>query len=283
MLNCHRVRGAGNRDTPPPQVRILLWVDREKIMKKYLKSKLKYIPGLICLIIEMGISGAYSQLDYLAIITRVGLIFAYISFAAFDMLKAIQWLPLILIALSLMSVRNKWQSIESKKLNTIKSSYTTKIKSPVYPKLPDCKDLKNWRKEICDARIEKLQLEYSKALELYNSQLINSELKSQTATVELTWYDQQPILIYVLLMCGMSWVTLIATPKLGEAKKEIPKQKTDWEKLIKQFIDTKGKTIETYCAENGIAQSTFKRYKKNYETRNKKSETKLRLIEKRGA
>ena len=62
------------------------------------------------------------------------------------------------------------------------------------------------------------------SLEKYNSRVITTETKSENAKVELDFYDQQPIWIYVFLTCVMSFLTLISTP---EEKKEIKTDKKD--------------------------------------------------------
>ena len=54
--------------------------------------------------------------------------------------------------------------------------------------------------------------------------MITTETKSENTKVELDFYDQQPIWIYVFLTCVMSFLTLISTP---EEKKEIKTDKKD--------------------------------------------------------
>ena len=191
---------------------------------KYIESKIKYLPTFTCLIVEMGVSGYFTPIDGFWIFTRVGLVLVFVSLVIADQIKTIQWLPLALIALSLMSIRDKWQAIEKEKLTSVKSDYVTKVKPPEKPVLADCKDLTKRRKSECDSNNKELQLTYNKALEKYNSRVITTETKSENTKVELDFYDQQPIWIYVFLTCVMSFLTLISTP---EEKKEIKTDKKD--------------------------------------------------------
>lgn len=179
---------------------------------KYIESKMKYLPTFTCLIVEMGISGYFTPIDGFWIFTRVGLVLVFVSLVIADQIKTIQWLPLALIALSLMSIRDKWQAIEKEKLTSVKSNYVTKVKLPKEPDLADCKNLTKWRKSDCDSNNNKLQLTYNASLEKYNSRVITTETKSENVKVELDFYDQQPIWIYIFLTCVMSFLTLISTP-----------------------------------------------------------------------
>lgn len=171
----------------------------------------------MCLIVEMGVSGYYTPVDVFWVSTRIGIVLVYCALVIADNVKTIQWLPLVLIALSLMSVRDKWQAIEKEKITGIKTDAKTSVKEPKEPKLPDCEGLVKWRKDECDSKIEKLQLAYNKSLKEYNSWIRQSETKIQNATVELSWYDQQPVWIYICLVMAMSWLTLVSTPEETEA------------------------------------------------------------------
>jgi hypothetical protein len=245
--------------------------------------KSKYYTGLALIIFECLVSGAYTPIESTWVLLRAGLVFVYIVSAYVDRkesINVISYLPLAMIILSLLSVDNKWKSLESEKLKTVKKEHVTKIKAPVGPVLPNCENLTKWRLDECQKKTEKLQLTYNAALEKYNSIVINSESSIRAAKVELTFTDQLPIFGYILFICVLSFINFKATPnpEIKELKKELPKQKIDTEKLVENFIGLRGKTIETYCFENGLAVSSFKRWKKNYETRLKKSETKVRLL-----
>lgn len=248
--------------------------------------KKKYYTGLGLIVFESIVSGVYTPIDATWFILRAGVVAVYLIAAIVDSKESknvIAWLPVATIALSLLSVDSKYKSLEDAKLKSVKSGYVTSVKPPEKPALPNCKGLIKWRLDECQAKAEKLQLAYSQALEKYNSRVIRSETKIETAKVELSFQEQIPVFIYVFFICGLSFVSFVATPKdeiKQVANANLPQVKIDKNEVVKNYLDTKGKTIETYCLENGIPVSTFKRWKKNFETHIKKSETKLRLIKK---
>ena len=248
--------------------------------------KKKYYTGLGLIVFESIVSGAYTPIDATWFILRAGLVVVYLIEAIVDTKESsnvIAWIPIATIALSLLSVDNKYKSLEDAKLKSVKSDYVTNVKLPAKPVLPNCEGLTKWRLDECQKKIEKLQLAYNVALEKYNTRILRSETKIETAKVELTFQEQIPIFIYVLFICGLSFISFAATPRV-EMKQvtntNLPQAKIDKNEVVKNYLDTKGKTIETYCLENGIATSTFKRWKSNYETRMKNNETKLRLVKK---
>lgn len=248
--------------------------------------KKKYYTGLGLIVFESIVSGAYTPIDAIWFILRAGLVVVYSIAAMVDTREStnvIAWIPIATIALSLLSVDSKYKSLEEAKLKGVKSDYVTSVKPPANPVLPNCEGLTKWRLDECQKKVEKLQLAYNQALEKYNSRIMRSETKIETAKVELTFQEQIPIFIYVLFICGLSFISFAATPRMETrqaANSNLPTVKIDKNEVVKQYLDTKGKTIETYCLENGIPVSTFKRWKKNFETHIKKSETKLRLIKK---
>ena len=248
--------------------------------------KKKYYTGFGLIVFESIVSGAYTPIDATWFILRAGLVVVYLIAAIVDTKESsnvIAWIPLATIALSLLSVDSKYKSLEDAKLKSVKSDYVTNVKLPAKPVLPNCEGLTKWRLDECQKKIEKLQLAYNVALEKYNTRILRSETKIETAKVELTFQEQIPIFIYVLFICGLSFISFAATPR-AEMKQvtntNLPQAKIDKNEVVKNYLDTKGKTIETYCLENGIATSTFKRWKSNYETRMKNNETKLRLVKK---
>ena len=251
--------------------------------------KKKYYTGLGLIVFESIVSGAYTPIDATWFILRAGLVVVYLIAAIVDTKESsnvIAWIPIATIALSLLSVDNKYKSLEDAKLKGVKSDYVTSVKPPANPVLPNCEGLTKWRLDECQKKIEKLQLAYNVALEKYNTRILRSETKIETAKVELTFQEQIPIFIYVLFICGLSFISFAATPRAEikqAANGNLPTIKIDKNEVVKNYLDTKGKTIETYCLENGIATSTFKRWKNNYETRMKNNETKLRLIKKETA
>ena len=248
--------------------------------------KKKYYTGLGLIVFESIVSGAYTPIDATWFILRAGLVVVYLIAAIVDTKESsnvIAWIPIATIALSLLSVDNKYKSLEEAKLKGVKSDYVTSVKPPANPVLPNCDGLVKWRLDQCQAKAEKLQLAYSQALEKYNTRIMRSESKIETAKVDLTFQEQIPVFIYILFICGLSFISFAATPRAEikqAANSNLPTVKIDKNEVVKQYLDTKGKTIETYCLENGIPVSTFKRWKKNFETHAKKSETKLRLIKK---
>ena len=79
---------------------------------------------------------------------RAGLIVVYAISAMVDRKESvyvISWLPLATIVLSLLSVDNKYKSLEAEKLNNTKSDYITSVKAPLAPVLPNCDNLTKWR------------------------------------------------------------------------------------------------------------------------------------------
>ena len=251
--------------------------------------KKKYHTGLGLIIFESIVSGAYTPIDATWFVLRLGLIVVYIISAFVDRkesINVIQWLPIATIALSLLSVDNKYKSLESDKLKSLKSDYITSVKAPTLPALPNCEGLTKRRLDQCQSKTEKLQLAYNQALEKYNTRIIRSESKIETVKANLNFQEQIPIFIYVFFICGLSFISWVATPK-DEIKQavnaDLPTVKIDKDEIVRRYLGTHDKTIETYCFENGIATSTFKRWKKNYETAQKKSETKLRLFKKESA
>lgn len=248
--------------------------------------KKKYYTGLGLIIFESIVSGAYTPIDATWFILRAGLVVVYLIAAIVDTKESsnvIAWIPIATIALSLLSVDSKYKSLEETKLKGVKSDYVTSVKPPANPVLPNCDGLVKWRLDQCQAKAEKLQLAYSQALEKYNSRVMRSETKIETAKVELSFQEQTPVFIYVFFICGLSFISFAATPRMEPkqaANSNLPTVKIDKNEVVKQYLDTKGKTIETYCLENGIPVSTFKRWKKNFETHMKNNETKLRLIKK---
>lgn len=186
-----------------------------------MNSKIKYLPTFGCEILEMGISGYFTPVDGFWISTRIGLLVVFWLAAFAENIKLIKWLPIILIALSLMSIRHQWQDIEQTKLKNLKYDYVTKIKEPSRPRLEDCdKHNKSWAIDNCQKRNYGLSVKYDLAVAQYNARVIKSETKIESAKVSLDWYDQQPVWIYVFLICGMSWLTLVSTPseKIVEEK-----------------------------------------------------------------
>ena len=248
--------------------------------------KKKYYTGLGLIVFESIVSGAYTPIDATWFILRAGLVVVYLIAAIVDTKESanvIAWIPIATIALSLLSVDSKYKSLEDAKLKGVKSDYVTSVKPPANPVLPNCEGLTKWRLDECQKKVEKLQLAYNQALEKYNSRIMRSETKIETAKVELTFQEQIPIFIYVLFICGLSFISFAATPRTEikqAANGNLPTIKIDKNEVVKNYLDTKGKTIETYCLENGIPVSTFKRWKKNFETHMKNNETKLRLIKK---
>lgn len=248
--------------------------------------KKKYYTGLGLIVFESIVSGVYTPIDATWFILRAGLVVVYSIAAMVDTREStnvIAWIPIATIALSLLSVDSKYKSLEEAKLKGVKSDYVTSVKPPANPVLPNCEGLIKWRLDECQKKTEKLQLAYNASLEKYNTRIMRSESKIETAKVELTFQEQIPIFIYVLFICGLSFISFAATPRAEikqAANSNLPTVKIDKNEVVKQYLDTKGKTIETYCLENGIPVSTFKRWKKNFETHIKKSETKLRLIKK---
>lgn len=246
--------------------------------------KKKYYIGLGLILFESIVSGAYTPIDTTWIILRAGLIVVYAISAMVDRKESvyvISWLPLATIVLSLLSVDNKYKSLEAEKLNNTKSDYITSVKAPLAPVLPNCDNLTKWRLDECQKKVEKLQLVYSTSLEKYNSRVINSEKNIQLASVQLTFREELPVWLYVIFICVLSGISFAASPKTEEKEKPVqaPKKEINKDEIVKRFFDTKGKTIETYCFENGLAVSSFKRWKKDFETRMSRSETKVRLFE----
>ncbi len=175
--------------------------------------KVKYLPTFGCLIVEMGISGYFTPVDGFWISTRLGLLVVFGFAVLAENIKLIQWLPLVLIALSLMSIRHQWQDIEQAKLKSLKSDYVTKVKEPSRPRLEDCdKHNKSWAIDNCQKRNYDLSAKYDMAVSQYNFRVIKSESKIESAKVSLDWYDQQPVWIYVFLICGILWFTFVSTP-----------------------------------------------------------------------
>ena len=248
--------------------------------------KKKYYTGLGLIIFESIVSGVYTPIDITWFILRAGLVVVYLIAAIVDTKESanvIAWIPIATIALSLLSVDSKYKSLEDAKLKGVKSDYVTSVKPPANPVLPNCEGLTKWRLDECQKKVEKLQLSYNASLEKYNTRILRSETKIETAKAELTFQEQIPIFIYVLFICGLSFISFAATPRMEvkqAANPNLPTVKIDKNEVVKNYLDTKGKTIETYCMENGIATSTFKRWKSNYETRMKNNETKLRLVKK---
>ena len=251
--------------------------------------KKKYYPGLILIVFESIVSGVYTPVDLTWIVLRLCVVALYLTCALVDTKESkniIAWIPLATITLSMLSVDNKYKSLEADKLKSLKSDYLTSVKAPTLPALPDCEGLTKWRLDQCQTKTEKLQLAYNQALEKYNTRIIRSESKIETVKANLNFQEQIPIFIYVFFICGLSFISWVATPK-DEIKQavnaDLPTVKIDKDEIVRRYFGTHGKTIETYCFENGIATSTFKRWKKNYETAQKKSETKLRLFKKESA
>lgn len=251
--------------------------------------KKKYHTGLGLIIFESIVSGAYTPIDATWFVLRLGLIVVYIISAFVDRkesINVIQWLPIATIALSLLSVDNKYKSLESDKLKSLKSDYITSVKAPTIPTKEDCSIQPKYARPECAKGNKDLQDKYDASLKEYNKSIKQSENKIETAKVELTFQEQIPIFIYVFFICGLSFISWVATPK-DEIKQavnaDLPTVKIDKDEIVRRYLGTHSKTIETYCFENGIATSTFKRWKKNYETAQKKSETKLRLIKKESA
>lgn len=251
--------------------------------------KKKYYPGLILIIFESIVSGVYTPVDLTWIVLRLCVIALYLTCAIVDTKDSkniIAWIPIATITLSMLSVDNKYKSLEADKLKSLKSDYVTSVKAPAIPTKEDCSIQPKYARPECAKGNKDLQDTYDKSLKEYNKSIKQSENKIETAKVELTFQEQIPILIYVFFICGLSFISFVATPR-DEIKQavntDLPTVKIDKEEIVRRYFGTHGKTIETYCFENGIATSTFKRWKKNYETAQKKSETKLRLIKKESA
>lgn len=203
-------------------------------MKNYFKTKIKYLPTLACLTVEMGVSGYFTPIDGFWLFTRVGLMFIFISLVIAEQIKTINWLPLALVALSLMSIRAEWQLIEETKKSKKENISHTKIKEPKEPALADCKGLVKRRKDDCDANNKEMQLTYSTDLREYNKEIRQSEKNIQSIEITLDWYDQQPVWIYVFLSCVMSFLTFVSTP--DEQKKEPVKNALDEKDLRARVI-----------------------------------------------
>ena len=77
----------------------------------------------------------------------------------------ISWLPLATIVSSLLSVDNKYKSLEAEKLNNTKSDYITSVKAPLAPVLPNCDNLTKWRLDECQKKVENCNWFISTSLE----------------------------------------------------------------------------------------------------------------------
>lgn len=232
---------------------------------------MKYLASIIFIITEMGVSGYYTPIDFLWVFPRVMLIIGITILAYNKMDAAIKWSIIVIIPLTALSARSEWGRIAKEKLTKSQKLEETRIKLPIEPTLPDCALLTKWRKEVCDSRSEKLQAAYSLALEKYNAAIQKSENKIKAVSVNLTWSEQQPIFIYILFSCCLSFMTMISLPGHNKktSKQIITKKRLDEDlkkmsvnKILKEKRKFPRKSFEVLCQENGVAYKSFDRWKK---------------------
>ena len=244
----------------------------------------KNIAYYTAITLEIIVSGYFNEMNLFWWMTRFAILSVIASAIHTKKVLLLRVIPLVFVFLALSGIREKWHSIAQQKLAKQEISHTTKIKEPVKPRLENCEAQPKYARPECLVSNKDLQTTYAKDLKAYNKNIQNSENDIRKIEIELTSYDQQPIWIYVFLSMACIALSIISTyddrkPR-QVANTNLPQIKIDKNEVVKNYLDTKGKTIETYCLENGIATSTFKRWKNNYETRLKNNETKLRLIKK---
>lgn len=233
-------------------------------MKLSKKNHYNAIAFYSILFFEIVVSGYFCKLDGFFFLTRIGIYL--ISFAVIEIgyLHVLKWVGLILVILSFSGIREKWQALEKEKFEKNSSLEETKIKSPEKPIPEKCEILAKWARVDCVKGNQGLQLTFQEERREYNKKISKVENKIKNLDTSLDFYDTQPILIYCILMCALTWLSVISAKK-PEVEKEVKTKKENGlsnlekVKLIEKRNEQEKISQGLLCKEYGISLSEFKR------------------------
>ena len=234
-----------------------------KLTKKNHRACLVYYTALL---LEIVVSGYYTELDSFFFATRVGIILVSVAAIEIGYNEVLKYVGVIIVILSASGVRKEYAKIEKEKFETSSKLEVTKIKEPLKPVISDCSIQPKYARPDCLKDNKELQLTYSKELREFNQSIKKSENKIKTLDTSLTFYDCQPILIYVILIGGISALSVIGVkkPEIEVKPKKLESVVTGFTNIEKvKLIEKRNKaekiSQEKLCKDYGISLSEFKR------------------------
>lgn len=222
--------------------------------------------GYAALILEIIVSGYYCKTDSFFIATRVGIFIVYVAIVEKFYVDVLKWVGVIIIILSVSGVRNQYETLEKEKFEKSSKLEVTKVKPPVKPVLPDCSIQPKYARPECAKDVKLLQDTYSKSLAQYNFLILNSEKNIKSLDTSLDFYELQPILIYCVLICGITILSVIGVkkpenetkPKKSESS-NLALSNLEKVKLIESRNEKEKISQKLLCEEYGISLSQFKK------------------------
>lgn len=224
------------------------------------------IVGYTALFLEMVVSGFYTNLDGFFFATRLGILAVYVAACEKLYTDVLKWVGVIIVILSVSGIRKEYGKIEKEKFEKNSKLEQTKIEKPPEPKLEDCSLQPKYARPDCAKDNKDLQLTYDKNLARYNSKIEKSENSVKNLKTDLDFYDCQPILIYCVLIGGITMLSVIGVknPNIEVKTKKAENSNlvlTNLEKV--KLIESRNKKEKIpqklLCEDYGISLSEFKR------------------------
>ena len=228
--------------------------------------------GYAALILEIVISGYYTEIDGFFLMTRLGIFFLYYAAIEKQYLHTLSFVGLILVILSIYGIRKEFQKLQTEKFSKLSILEKTNIKEPGKPTLSDCNTLPKYARPECVQGNKELQKTYNEDLKDYNFQIKNSENQIKTIDVSLDFFEVQPLLIYCFLIMAITYISVLGvkSPEIKEVKiakietldeRDEKKTLSNLEKV--SIIESRNKLEKVsqslLCKEYGISLSEFKR------------------------
>ena len=182
------------------------------------KKSIAYYSGIL---LEMAISGYNSKMDAEWWIIRIGIILLMVSCVHTKKKLVLKVTPFLLAFLFLSGMRDKWQAIAKDKLSKQENSYSTKVKEPIKPIIENCDSQPKYARPECLQSNKDLQASYAKDLRVYNSRILKSETDIRAIEIELTFFEQIPVWIYLLISVTSIVLTFLTTFEENKIENEI--------------------------------------------------------------
>ncbi len=225
--------------------------------------------GYAALILEIVISGYYTEIDGFFLMTRIGIFFLYYAAIEKQYLHTLSFVGLILVILSIYGIRKEFQKLQTEKFSKLSILEKTNIVKPGKPTLSNCEILPKYARPECTKENQNLQKDFNSSLKEYNFQIKNSENQIKEIDVSLDFYELQPLLIYCFLVITVTYISVmgVRSPEriveIKETLDERDEKKTlsNLEKV--SIIESRNKLEKVsqslLCKEYGISLSEFKR------------------------
>ena len=225
--------------------------------------------GYAALILEIVISGYYTEIDGFFLMTRLGIFFLYYAAIEKQYLHTLSFVGLILVTLSIYGIRKEFQKLQTEKFSKLSILEKTNIVKPGKPTLSNCEILPKYARPECTKENQNLQKDFNSSLKDYNFQIKNSENQIKEIDVSLDFYELQPLLIYCFLVIAVTYISVmgVRSPEriveIKETLDERDEKKTlsNLEKV--SIIESRNKLEKVsqslLCKEYGISLSEFKR------------------------